>query len=84
MTEAGDNQIVDEDGVLALIQKLEYDGHNSTFIATFFNGRKKVFLSEMVTSEVIFDLETNRITQNEEIRFNIEALALANWRRWMQ
>ena len=82
MTEDGFNQVVDEEGVLALIQKLEYDGYNSTFIATFFNGKKKVFLSEMVTSEVIFDLETKQITQNAEIRFNIEALALANWRKW--
>lgn len=85
MTEHGLNQRVDKDGVLELIQKLRYDGNNSTFVVTFFNGLEKIILSELVVDEIIWSEPMGRepfILQAAEAKEAIEELALEQWQDW--
>lgn len=82
MTERGDNQRVDQDGVLELVQKITYIGGESVFVVDYFNGQQKVFLSELVADEVIWDAHTEEIVGMQTILKTIESYSLENWQEW--
>lgn len=81
MTERGDNQRVDADGVLRLVQKMDYNSVHNYFTVQFFNGMTRRFPVDYIAPNLgrygcCYPTEADWL----EAVHNIEQNALHNWK----
>lgn len=76
--------LCDSDDIPLLIQRLRYNYVAMWFEATFFNGKKMRFLTEMVCPSVsLMDMQPSRM-QMLEAENNINKIAVDNWPEWQK
>ncbi len=75
------NQRVDKDGVLELIQKIEYNYSRMNFKVTYFTGWQRIFPAERFCDVGLLDGNPSMMQWLEAYR-NIEQYSLENWKEW--
>jgi len=75
------NERTDKNGVLDLIQKLEYNFSPMTFKATYFTGWQKVFSADQFCDVALMQANPTFMQWLEAYR-GIEAYSLKHWAEW--
>jgi len=75
------NERVDKDGLLDLIQKLEYNYGKMTFKVTYFTGWEKIFSADQFCDVGLLAANPTFMQWLEAYR-GIEAYSLKHWNEW--